>query len=335
MIKSIFTTAIITLAGSLIATAGETLNGAGASFPAPVYQAWTYAYSQTQKDVTVNYQSIGSGSGIKQICAGTIDFGGTDSPLSAEEQEKSELLQFPMLTGGVVVIVNVPGVKNNALKLDQKTLSDIFLGTITQWNDPAIAALNPGLKLPKMKITVVRRSDSSGTTFVFTNYLSKISEEWRKKVGEGKSVNWPVGLGGQKNSGVCNAVSRTRGSIGYTEFTYAINAGIPCVSLKNKSGKFIEPSPESFSAASESADWSNAPGFYMELTDGLGENVWPISAVTYILVRKDASAEKQKALKNYFKWCFTSGAATARQLHYVPIPDSLVSTIDEKIFSRE
>ncbi|MGF0069386.1 phosphate ABC transporter substrate-binding protein PstS [Candidatus Spyradosoma sp. SGI.093] len=329
MIKEILTSTIATVAAVIALNAEETLNGAGASFPAPVYQAWTYAYSQSQDKTKVNYQSIGSGSGIKQIAAGTIDFAGTDSPLSADEQAESGLIQFPMLTGGVVVVVNVPGVANNALKLDQSTLADIFLGKITTWNDPAIVALNPGLKLPALKITVVRRSDASGTTFIFTNYLSKISGEWKEKVGEGKSVNWPTGLGGQKNTGVCGAVAKTRGAVGYTEFTYATKANLACVTLKNKAGKFVEASPSSFVASSAEADWKNAPGYYMELTDAAGENAWPITAVTYILFRKDASEEKKSALKDYFNWCFTTGSAAATKLDYVPLPQNVVSLINE------
>lgn len=330
MIKSLFITTAATFAGTLLLSAEEIINGAGASFPAPVYQAWTYAYSRLQKNVKVNYQSVGSGAGIKQISTGTIDFGGTDSPLTLDEQNNADLIQFPMLTGGIVVIVNIPGVANNTLKLDQATLADIFLGEITTWNDPAIAALNPELKLPKLKITVVRRSDSSGTTFIFTNYLSKISGEWKNKVGEGKSVNWPVGLGGQKNSGVCGIVARTRGSIGYTEFTYAFNSRLACASLKNKSGKFVTASRETFVASSENADWKNAPGFYMELTDVAGEMSWPITAVTYILVRKDAPTTTRAELKKYFDWCFESGDAIAQRLSYVPLPDSLVKLINEK-----
>ena len=321
---------MITFAGTVFVSAEEILNGAGASFPAPVYQAWAFAYSEVQGKVKVNYQSIGSGSGIKQITAGTIDFGGTDSPLTLAEQERAGLIQFPMLTGGVVVIVNIPGVKNNALKLDQTTLADIFLGKITQWNDPAIRALNPGLRLPKLKITVVRRSDSSGTTFVFTNYLSKISAEWENRVGKGKSVEWPVGLGGQKNSGVCGVVARTRGGIGYTEFTYAVNARLSCVSLKNKAGKFVEATTDSFVASSAAADWKNAPGFYMDLTDGDGDASWPITAVTYLLIRKDVAEGKRDELRHYFNWCFDSGDATARRLNYVPIPDAVVSLVNEK-----
>ena len=308
-----------------------TLNGAGASFPAPVYQLWTYAYTQTGK-ATVNYQSLGSGAGLSQIKAGTVDFAGTDSPLTAEQQAETGLVQFPMLTGGVVVIVNIPGVKSGELKLSRAVLSDIFLGKITNWNDPAIAKINPGVRLPKdLKITVVRRSDSSGTTFIFTDYLSKISGEWKNAIGAGSAVKWPVGIGGQKNPGVCNNVAKIRGSIGYTEYTYAVEPKLNCAQLENRAGTFIAPTAKSFAASAANADWKNAPGFLMMLTDQPGAESWPITGVTYILIRKDADAGTQAALKDYFNWCFTEGASSAARLNYVPIPENVVSLIREKL----
>lgn len=308
-----------------------TLNGAGASFPAPVYQLWTYAYTQSGK-ASVNYQSLGSGAGLSQIKAGTVDFAGTDSPLTAEQQAEAGLVQFPMLTGGVVVIVNIPGIKSGELKLSRAVLSDIFLGKITNWNDPAIAKINPGVRLPKdLKITVVRRSDSSGTTFIFTDYLSKISGEWKNAIGSGSSVKWPVGIGGQKNPGVCNNVAKIRGSIGYTEYTYAVEAKLNCVQLENRAGTFIAPTAKSFAASAANADWKNAPGFLMMLTDQPGAESWPITGVTYILIRKDADAGTQAALKDYFNWCFTEGASSAARLNYVPIPKNVVSLIREKL----
>ena len=308
-----------------------TLNGAGASFPAPVYQLWTYAYTQSGK-ASVNYQSLGSGAGLSQIKAGTVDFAGTDSPLTAEQQAETGLVQFPMLTGGVVVIVNIPGVKSGELKLSRAVLSDIFLGKITNWNDPAIAKINPGVRLPKdLKITVVRRSDSSGTTFIFTDYLSKISGEWKNAIGAGSSVKWPVGIGGQKNPGVCNNVAKIRGSIGYTEYTYAVEAKLNCAQLENRAGTFIAPTAKSFAASAANADWKNAPGFLMMLTDQPGTESWPITGVTYILIRKDADAGTQAALKDYFNWCFTEGASSAARLNYVPIPENVVSLIREKL----
>lgn len=331
MIKEILISAMAAVSATAALNAETpTLNGAGASFPAPVYQLWTYAYTQTGK-AKVNYQSLGSGAGISQIKAGTVSFAGTDNPLTAEEQAEAGLVQFPMLTGGVVVIVNVPGVKDGELKLNREVLADIFLGKISNWNDPAIAALNPGLKLPKnLPITVVRRSDSSGTTFIFTDYLSKISGEWKEKVGAGSSVKWPVGIGGQKNPGVCNNVAKIRGSIGYTEYTYAVEAKLNCPQLENSDGAFVAPSAKNFAASAANADWDNAPGFLMMLTNQPGADSWPITGVTYILYRKDATDESKAAMRDYFNWCFTEGAAAASRLNYVPIPENVVKLIQEK-----
>lgn len=334
MIKEILigTLAAVSATVALNAAGTPTLNGAGASFPAPVYQLWTYAYTQTGK-AKVNYQSLGSGAGLSQIKAGTVDFAGTDNPLTAEEQAEAGLIQFPMLTGGVVVIVNVPGVKNGELNLSREVLANIFLGKIANWNDPAIAAFNPDAALPKnLPITVVRRSDSSGTTFIFTDYLSKISGEWKEKVGAGSSVKWPVGIGGQKNPGVCNNVAKIRGSIGYTEFTYAVEAKLNCARLENRDGNFVAPAAENFAASAANADWENAPGFLMMLTNQPGADSWPITGVTYILFRKDAPRESKAAMTDYFNWCFTDGAASASRLNYVPIPDNVVKLIREKAF---
>ncbi len=331
MIKEILIGSLATVSAAASASADVlTLNGAGASFPAPVYQLWTYAYTQTGK-AKVNYQSLGSGAGLSQIKAGTVDFAGTDNPLTIEQQAEAGLIQFPMLTGGVVVIVNVPGVKSGELKLSRAVLADIFLGKISNWNDPAIAALNPGVKLPKsLPITVVRRSDSSGTTFIFTDYLCKISGEWKDKIGAGSSVKWPVGIGGQKNPGVCNNVAKIRGGIGYTEYTYAVEAKLNCAQLENREGEFVAPAAANFAASAANADWNNAPGFLMMLTDQPGADSWPITGVTYILLRKDTSAERREALKDYFNWCFTDGAASASRLNYVPIPENVVKLIREK-----
>ena len=301
--------------------------GAGASFPAPVYRQWTYSYSEENPGTQITYQSLGSGAGLNQIKAGTVDFAGSDNPLTLEQQQESGLIQFPMLTGGVVVIVNIPGVKDGALQLSQDVLARIYLGEIQYWNDAAIRALNPKLRLPKMKITVVRRSDSSGTSFIFTNYLSKISADWKNKVGQGSSVKWPVGIGGQKNPGVCNMVAKIKGSIGYTEYTYAVEAKLACACLENADGKFVKPTQQSFSAAASCADWKNAPGFYMELTNVPGAQSWPITGVTYILMRKDASAEKRAALRDYFMWCFTEGADQATKLNYVALPQDVVELV--------
>lgn len=328
MIKNLFLAA---LAAASICQADTNINGAGASFPNPVYQKWTYDYSQATPGVTVSYQSMGSGAGINQIKAGTVEFAGTDNPLTLENQEKFGLQMYPMLTGGVVVIVNIPGIKNNQLKLSQDVLAKIFMGQITRWNDKSISSLNPGLRIPGLKITVVRRADSSGTSFIFTNFLSKASAEWKKNIGQGGTVKWPVGIGGQKNPGVCNNVQRIRGSIGYTEFTYAVESKIATVILENADGKYVKPSVESFSASAEQADWANSKGFYMELTNIPGAKSWPITAVTYVLLRKDTSAEKRAAVKDYFMWCFEKGAKTAMDLHYIPLPKSVVEQVEPKL----
>lgn len=311
------------------AMAGE-INGAGASFPAPVYQSWTYSYSQSGKGTRVNYLSIGSGAGLNQLREGTVDFAGSDSPLTAEQQEKEGFVQFPMLTGGVVVIVNLPGVKSGELKLTREVLSDIFLGKIKGWNDPRIAEVNPGMKLPRMRVTVVRRADSSGTSFIFTDYLSKISAEWKEKVGRGSSVKWPVGIGGQKNPGVCNTVAKIRGAIGYTEYTYAVEAKLAMAQLENKAGKIVAPTVEAFTASSANADWDNAPGYYLMLTDQPGETTWPITGVTYILMRKEKAANPEIA--SYIQWCFDQGRAAALRMNYVPMPQETVAKILKKIF---
>ncbi len=314
-----------------IASADVTLAGSGASFPAPVYAKWTYSYSEATPGTTVTYQSIGSGSGIKQIKQGTVDFAGSDSPLTLEEQTEAGLEMYPMVTGGVVIITNIPGVPNGQLKLSQEALANIFLGKITKWNDPAIVASNPGLKLPALNITVVRRSDASGTTHIFTNYLSKISPEWKESVGEGKSPKWPVGKGGQKNPGVCKLVNQIKGAIGYTEYTFAVKGNLNCAQLQNVSGKYLAPTTDSFMASAGSADWANAKGWYMELTNVKGEQAWPITAVTYILLRKDTKPETRAELKKYFMWCYTTGAPMASELHYIPLPENVVKQIEAKL----
>ncbi len=308
-----------------------TLNGAGASFPAPVYQAWTHDYTAGHPNVHVNYQSLGSGAGLNQIKAGTIDYAGSDNPLTLEDQKASGLQQFPMLMGGVVVIVNVPGVPAGQLKLSREAVSDIFLGKITKWNDAKIAALNASLALPDLDITVVHRADSSGTSFIFTDYLSRISPEWKEKVGAGSAVKWPTGIGGQKNPGVCNSVAKISGSIGYTEYTYAKEAKLAMAQLENRAGRILEPVPETFAASVASADWENAPGFYMILNDQPGDNAWPIMGVTYIFLRADCPAARRAELSKYFNWCFTDGVVTAKKLDYVPLPEKVVGLIRSKI----
>ena len=331
--KKLFVNILIS-ANSLVTVKADEMmiNGAGASFPAPVYQMWSYLYTHSQNAAKINYQSIGSGAGLNQLKSGTIDFAGSDNPLTIERQKELAIKQFPMLTGGVVVIVNIPNVKNKNLKLDRKTLSRIFLGEIKNWNDAEIAKLNPNLKLPNLPITVVHRSDSSGTTFIFTNYLSKISKKWKENVGEGTSVKWPAGIGGQKNPGVCNNVKKILGSIGYTEYTYALEARLACATLENAEGQFVEANLKTFSSAVEAANWTEAKGFYMVLTNQRGKNSYPIMGVTYILLPENCDTKKKSEMVKYFNWCFNSGKINAEKLGYVPIPESVVKLIRNGIF---
>ncbi len=325
--------ALIVLCGLLLLAspvlAETTINGAGASFPYPAYAKWAHQYHELAK-VKINYQSIGSGGGIAQIKAKTVDFGGSDDPLKAEDLDKAGLVQFPMLIGGIVPIINIKGVETRQMSLTPEVLADIFLKKITKWNDPAIAKINPNLKLPDQAITVVHRSDGSGTTWIFTNYLSKISQEWKEKVGNDKSVSWPTGIGAKGNEGVANNVKQVAGAIGYVEYAYATINKIPYARLANAAGKFVDPGMESFSAAAAAADWKNAPGFYMVLTNQPGENSWPIVGATFILVHKDQmDGDKAKAMLKFFDWCYQHGDKIAEELHYVPIPDSVVQLIQE------
>ena len=304
------------------------VTGAGASFIYPVMSKWSADYKgATSKQV--NYQSIGSGGGIAQIKAGTVDFGSSDAPLKPEELAKHGLAQFPSVIGGVVPILNVPGVAPGALKLDGATLANIFLGKVAKWNDPAIVALNPGLKLPDQKITVVHRSDGSGTTFNFVNYLSKVSPEWKDKVGEGTSVQWPAGIGGKGNEGVTAYVKQIKGGIGYVELSYALQNKLSHASLKNAAGKFVQPSDETFAAAAASADWANAKDFYLVMTNAPGDNAWPITATNFILMYKQPkNAAGAKNAKEFFTWVYANGDEQARKLDYVPLPDALVKQIE-------
>jgi phosphate transport system substrate-binding protein len=324
----------IAVAGGAVAAEVSQISGAGATFPYPVYAKWAEAYAQ-KTGVQMNYQSIGSGGGIKQIKAKTVDFGASDAPLEAKELDEAGLMQFPMIMGGVVPVVNVPDLKAGELKLSGAVLADIFLGKVTQWNDPAIAALNAGTKLPDTAISVVHRSDGSGTTWIFTNYLSKVSEDWAKKVGNDKAVSWPVGVGGKGNEGVASYVGRIKGSIGYVEYAYALQNKIPHVRLENRDGKFVEPTSESFQAAAAGADWAHAPGFYMVLTDQPGADSWPITGASFILVYK--TQEKPAtgaAVLNFFDWAYRNGQSLAEQLDYVPMPASVVGLV-EKTWAAE
>ena len=313
----------------------QDISGAGATFPYPIYARWADAYNKIS-GVKLNYQSIGSGGGIAQIKANTVDFGASDAPLKPEDLAAADLIQWPMVVGGAVPVVNIPGVKANEMKLTPALLADIFLGKITNWNDPALKAANPGVKFPdNMVLSVVRRSDGSGTTFIWTNYLSKVSKEWADKVGFNTSVSWPVGLGGKGNEGVANYVKQIEGSIGYVELAYAQQNNLATVQVENKAGKFVTASIDSFAAAAGYADWSKAPGNYLILTDQPGENTWPISGATFILFhKKQTKPETAKEVLKFFAWSYKNGSAMARELLYVPIPPN-VSKEMEAMWHKE
>ncbi|MDP2983270.1 MAG: phosphate ABC transporter substrate-binding protein PstS [Candidatus Latescibacter sp.] len=308
----------------------QKLNGAGATFPYPLYSQWAFRYNQITR-LEINYQSIGSGGGIQQIKARTVDFGASDAPLTKEELDKSGLIQFPMVIGGVVPVVNLPGIKPGQLKLSPETLSGIYLGRIKMWNDPSIRAINPGLALPNRAIAVVHRADGSGTTWIFTNYLDKVSPEWKSKVGTDKAVSWPVGVAGKGNEGVAAYVQRIVGSIGYVEYAYALVNKMNHTLLLNSAGDFAAPAIESFQAAAANADWKNAPGFYMVLTNQSGKDSWPITGASFILLYKEQkNAAPAKALLGFFDWCFRHGESEARKLNYVPLPPALFNLVEEQ-----
>jgi phosphate transport system substrate-binding protein len=299
----------------------QDVTGAGASFPAPIYAKWADAYNKATS-ARINYQSVGSGAGIKQIKAKTVDFGASDAPLKDDELAKDGLIQFPTVIGGVVPVVNITGIKPGQLKLNGQVLGDIYLGKITKWNDAALTALNPGLALPDAQIAVVRRADGSGTSFLFTNYLSKVNAEWKDKVGEGTAVNWPTGAGGKGNEGVAAFVGRLPNSIGYVEFAYAKQNKMSHAQLRNKDGKYVEPDDLTFKAAAAGADWNKS--FYQVLTEQAGKDAWPITGATFILMHKvqDKPANATNALK-FFDWAYANGDKMASDLDYVPLPDSV------------
>jgi phosphate transport system substrate-binding protein len=310
------------------------ITGAGATFPFPIYSKWADAYKKETGN-GLNYQSIGSGGGIKQIQAKTVTFGATDMPLKVEQLDKDGLVQWPMVMGAIVAVVNLEGVKPGEMVFNGETLANIYLGKITKWDDPAIKKLNPNVKLPSEAITVVRRSDGSGTTFNFTNYLSKVSPDWKSKVGEGTAVEWPTGVGAKGNEGVSGNISQTKNSIGYVEYAYAKQNKLTYTKLVNKAGKTVEPTMGAFQAAASNADWAKAPGYYVILTDQPGDASWPITAATFILMHKDATDKKasQEAIK-FFKWSFEKGDKMAEELDYIPMPDTVVKQI-EKTWSSE
>lgn len=324
LISSIAATVMLILPGIGQAT---NITGAGATFPYPVYAKWAEAY-HTKTGVEMNYQSIGSGGGIKQIKAKTVDFGATDAPMKPDELSALGMTQFPTVIGGVIPVINVPGVAPGQLKLTSETLAAIFLGKITRWNDPKISAENTGINLPDQSITVVHRADGSGTTFIFTDYLAKVSKEWKSSVGADKAVSWPVGTGGKGNEGVASYVQRIKGSIGYVEYAYAFQNKMTYTQLKNRDGHFVSPTDDSFKAAAANAKWKASEGFYEILTNEPGKDSWPITGATFILVYKSASnADTAKEVLKFFDWAYTNGDKMASDLNYVPLPANVVEMI--------
>ena len=320
----------LTLATSLGfagAVGAQEITGAGASFPAPIYSKWASEYNKAT-GVKVNYQSIGSGGGIKQIDSKTVDFGASDAPLTDEVLKTKGQMQFPTVLGGVVPVINVKGIEPGQLKLTGQLLGDIFLGKVARWNDPAIKALNPGLALPDAAIAQVRRADGSGTTFIFTNYLSKVNAEWKSKVGEGTAVNWPVGAGGKGNEGVAAFVSRLPNSMGYVEYSYVKQNKLNYAVMQNSAGNFVKPDDETFKAAAAGADWTKS--FYQILTNQPGKDAWPISGATFILMhlKQDKPANATETLK-FFNWAYTNGTKSAADLDYVPMPPAVVAAIQK------
>ena len=318
------------LAATILPAAAVEISGAGATFPYPIYAKWADAYKKVTGN-GLNYQSIGSGGGIKQITARTVTFGASDMPLQPAELDKIGVIQFPTVMGGIVPVVNLDGIKSGDLTIDGPTLAKIYLGEIKTWDDAALKKLNPNVKLPSQAIALVHRSDGSGTTFVFTNYLSKVSPEWKSKVGSNTSVEWPAGIGAKGNEGVANNVGNTKGSIGYVETAYAKQNKLTTTKMINKDGKVVVATPEAILAAAAGADWGHAPGFYMIITDSPGAKSWPIAGATFILVPKqpkDTAATKEAL--DFFAWAYKNGDKMAESLDYIPMPDSVVSLIQAK-----
>jgi phosphate transport system substrate-binding protein len=319
--------AVLSTLGLAGAASAQEITGAGASFPAPIYSKWASEYNKAT-GVKVNYQSIGSGGGIKQIDSKTVDFGASDMPLTDEVLKTKGQVQFPAVIGGTVPVINVKGIAPGQMKLDSQVLGDIYLGKITRWNDAALKALNPGLALPDAAIAPVRRADGSGTTFNFTNYLSRVHPEWKAKVGEGTAVNWPVGAGGKGNEGVAAFVARLPNSIGYVEYSYVKQNKMTYALLKNKDGQFVAPDDDAFKAAAAGADWNKS--FYQLITDQPGKGTWPISTATFILMhtKQDKPANATEVLK-FFNWAFANGGKAASELDYVPMPAAVIATIQK------
>ncbi|MFC0252475.1 phosphate ABC transporter substrate-binding protein PstS [Massilia consociata] len=321
----------VAVAASTVAATAQAANitGAGATFPYPIYAKWAEMYQKASGN-GLNYQSVGSGAGIKQIKAKTVDFGASDMPLPANELNAAGLFQFPAVMGGVVPIINLPGVAPGQVRLSGALIADIYLGKITKWNAPQIAALNPGVKLPAEDITVVRRADSSGTSFLWTDFLSQTSPEWKQKIGAGTAVKWAVGVGGKGNEGVAANVQRIKGSIGYVEWAYAKKNRMQHTQVQNREGVFLQPSDDAFKAAAAGANWAGTPGFAVVLTNQPGKASWPITGASYILVHKtQANAAKGREVLKFFDWAYKNGHAAAAELDYVPMPDNVVKLVQD------
>jgi phosphate transport system substrate-binding protein len=325
MLKSVMvgTSALMALSGAFAAD----MTGAGATFPYPIYAKWAESYKAATGN-GLNYQSVGSGAGIKQIKAKTVDFGASDMPLKADELDAEGLMQFPAIMGGVVMVVNIDGIAPGQMKLTGPVVAEIYLGKITRWNSAEIAGLNPGVKLPDSEITVVHRADGSGTSFLFTDYLSKVSPDFKAKIGASTAVKWVVGVGGKGNEGVAANVQRIKGAIGYVEWAFAKKNKLSHTQLKNKDGNYLQPDDDNFKAAAAGAEWTKTPGFGVVLTDQAGKASWPITGVSYILMHKlQPDAAKGKEVLKFFDWSFKNGAASAAELDYVPLPASVVALV--------
>ena len=319
----------IVFATLAVAASAADLTGAGATFPYPIYAKWAEAY-KAATGIGLNYQSIGSGGGIKQIKARTVDFGASDMPLKKEELDKEGLVQFPAIIGGVVPVFNLDSVEAGKLKLTPDTIANIHLGRITKWNDKAIADLNPGVNLPALNITVIHRADGSGTTFIWTNFLSKANSEFQKTVGEGTAVKWPTGVGGKGNEGVAAQVQRIKGAFGYVEYAYAKRNKIPYAAVKNRDGNFVLPDDSTFKAAAANADWNNAPGMYLLLTWQTGKDAWPATGASFILMhRQQADALSGRAILKFFDWAYKNGGQMATELEYVHMPQDVIKLVQD------
>ena len=338
MIKRVLTsvTAGIAMSVAALSVQAADITGAGATFPYPIFAKWAEVYKKIE-NVGLNYQSIGSSGGLRQIRAKTVTFGASDAPVKGEQLDKDGMVQFPVILGGVVPVVNLEGFKPGELKISGEVLADVYMGTISKWNDPKIAALNPGKTLPNQSITVVHRADGSGTTFIFTDYLNEVSKAWADKVGKGAAVKWPAGssVGGKGNEGVAANVTRVKGSIGYVEFAYAKKNNITHLQMLNKNGKYVNPSESTFAAAAAGADWFSVPGMGISLVEQKGDAAWPITGASFVLMYKEPTdkALSKDAIK-FFTWAFKDGKQLALDLDYVPLPDVLTQQIAAKVWSQ-